>query len=98
MIPGLGEMAYEGHWKRLKLSTLSYYHLRGDIIETYKIIYGGYDRDVTTGLFNLTKDSHSIKKPQINQSEKTAGAEGSGIRSSRRSPILRSGNTLPPPK
>ena len=31
----------------------------GDMIETYMIITGVCDRDVTTGLFNLRKDSNS---------------------------------------
>ena len=55
--PGLGEMAYDDHLKRLKVSALSYHRLRRDMIETYKIITGVYNRDVTTGLFNFRKDS-----------------------------------------
>ena len=58
MIPGVGEMAYEDCLKRFKLPTLSYHHLMGDMIETYKIIIGVYDRDVTEGLF-LRKDSNT---------------------------------------
>ena len=59
IIPGLGEMAYEDRLTRLTLPTLSYHRLRGDMIETYKIITGVYDRVVTTGLFNLRKDSNT---------------------------------------
>ena len=32
-------------------------HIRGDMIQTYKTITRVYARDVTTGLFNLRKDS-----------------------------------------
>ena len=54
MIPELGEMAYEERLKRLKPPTLSYRRLRGNMIETYKIITGVYDKNVTTGLFKTT--------------------------------------------
>ena len=50
-------MAYEDCLKGLKLSALSYGHLRGDMIQTYNIITGVYDRDIRTGLFNLKIDS-----------------------------------------
>ena len=44
--PGLEEMAYEDRLKRFKLPTLSYQRLRGDMIKTYKISTGVYERDV----------------------------------------------------
>ena len=59
MIPALGEMAYEDYLKRVKLPTLSYCCLRWDMIETYKFITGVYDRDVTTGLYNIRIDSNT---------------------------------------
>ena len=34
-------------WLRiLKLPTLSYHHLRGDLIEVYKILHGFYDKEL----------------------------------------------------
>ena len=45
-------MAYEDHLGRLKLPTLSYRRLNGDMIVTYRIISG-----VTMSLFNLRIDS-----------------------------------------
>ena len=50
---------------KLRLPTLAFRRLRGDMIETYKILTGKYDRDVTEGLFRLRGDSdtrgHSLK-------------------------------------
>ena len=59
MITGLGEMAYEDRLKQLKLPTLPYHNLGGDMIEPYNIITEVYDRDATTGLFNLRKHSNT---------------------------------------
>jgi hypothetical protein len=42
--------------KKLKMPTLKYRHLRGDMIETFKIINGIYDRDVTEGLLDLDQN------------------------------------------
>ena len=50
LIPGLKDLTYEQRLRRLKLPTLSYRRLRGDMIETYKIMTGKYDSDVTTNL------------------------------------------------
>ena len=36
------------------MPTLKYRHLRGDMIETYKIIMGIYDNEVTEGTFLYT--------------------------------------------
>ena len=55
----LGEMAYEDRLKRLKLPTLSYRHLRGDMMEIKKSITSVYDRDDKKGLFNLRIDSNT---------------------------------------
>ena len=65
MIPGLRDLEYEQRLFKLRLPTLAYRRLRGDMIETYKILSGKYDTDVTEGLFNLRQDSdtrgHSLK-------------------------------------
>ena len=41
------------------MPTLKYRHLRGDMIETFKIINGIYDRDVTEGLLDLHVDQNT---------------------------------------
>ena len=38
------------------MTTLKYRRLRGDMIETFKIINGIYDRDVTEGLLDLDQN------------------------------------------
>jgi hypothetical protein len=48
------------------MPTLKYRHLRGDMIETFKIINGIYDREVTEGLLDLdqnTRTRGNDKKP-----------------------------------
>ena len=55
MIPGLRDLEYEQRLFRLRLPTLAYRRLLGDMIETYKILPGKYDTDVTEGLSTLGK-------------------------------------------
>ena len=49
-LPYLKNMSYEERLRTLKLPTLSYRRLRGDMIEVYKIIKGVYDKEVTSFL------------------------------------------------
>jgi hypothetical protein len=51
--PSLKNLEYTDRLKKLKMPTLKYRRLRGDMIETFKIINGIYDRDVTEGLLDL---------------------------------------------
>ena len=41
------------------MPTLQYRRLRGDMIETFKIINGIYDRDVTDGLLDLDQNTRT---------------------------------------
>jgi hypothetical protein len=41
------------------MPTLKYRRLRGDMIETFKIINGIYDRDVTEGLLDLDQNTRT---------------------------------------
>ena len=43
MLPELQEMTYKERLQELKLPTLAYRRLRGDMIETYKLTHGVYD-------------------------------------------------------
>ena len=52
-IPSLKDMEYPDRLKKLKISTLKYRRLRGDMIETFKIITGIYDNEVTAGIIDL---------------------------------------------
>lgn len=44
-LPGLKELSYPERLKKLKLPTLSFRRIRGDMIELYKIFNGKYDRE-----------------------------------------------------
>ena len=58
-------MTYEERLRKLKLPTLNYRRLRGDMIEVYKILHGIYDKRVTAELFNVSDQArtrgHSFK-------------------------------------
>ena len=46
-VPSLKKLSYTNRLKKLKMPTLKYRRLRGDMIETFKIVNGIYDKDVT---------------------------------------------------
>jgi hypothetical protein len=41
--------------KKLKMPMLKYRRLRGDMIETFKIVNGIYDKDVTERFFEMSR-------------------------------------------
>ena len=43
MVPGLSRLSYPERLERLKLPTLTYRRTRGDMIQVYKLMSGGYD-------------------------------------------------------
>ena len=61
LIPGYKELDYKERLIRLKLPTLSYRRLRGDMIEIYKILTGKYDSTVTSNFVTL-RDNDSITR------------------------------------
>jgi hypothetical protein len=54
-LPGMKNKTYEERLKELNLPTLRYRRTRGDMIETYKIMHGIYDNEVTPKL-EMLKD------------------------------------------
>ena len=52
-------MEYPDRLKKLKMPTLKYRRLRGDMIETFKIITGIYDNEVTEGIFDLDPNTRT---------------------------------------
>jgi hypothetical protein len=52
-IQGANHMGYEDRLSFLKLPSLEYRRLRGDMIETFKLMHNFYDADTITGLFHL---------------------------------------------
>jgi hypothetical protein len=53
MLPSLKNMNYEERLRELKLPTLRFRRLRGDMIEVYKILTGRYDKKVADDIFEV---------------------------------------------
>ncbi|XP_071136617.1 uncharacterized protein B0403.1-like [Mytilus edulis] len=62
-IPGFNKLSYPERLKKLKLPTLSYRRVRGDMIETYKILNGNYDPETSSflKLISSTENRHSTR-------------------------------------
>jgi hypothetical protein len=54
-VPSLKQLSYTDRLKKLKMPTLKYRRLRGDMIETFKITNGIYDKDVTERFFEMSR-------------------------------------------
>ena len=68
---GMKDLDYEERMRALKLPSLEYRRLRGDLIETYKITHNLYDPLTTNSLLTLSLTntrSHNYKlaKPRFN--------------------------------
>lgn len=65
LVPELKGLSYEERLRKLNLPTLSYRRARGDMIETYKILTGKYDRGCTQDILKLRETNisrgHSLK-------------------------------------
>jgi hypothetical protein len=57
LLPCMKDLEYPDRLKALKLPSLAYRRVRGDMIETYKILMGLYDEQVTAGFLKLRKDT-----------------------------------------
>ena len=55
---GLSELSYQERLKVLKLASLEFRRIRGDLIEVYMILKRGYDVSITNTLLKL--DTNSI--------------------------------------
>ena len=59
MLPTQKNLTYEQRLRTLKLPTLRFRRLRGDMIETFNILKGINDRKVIEDLFELNQESKS---------------------------------------
>ena len=57
-IPGLSNLSYEERLRKINIPTLAYRRSRGDMIETYKILTGKYDPEVSK-FIKLREDSYT---------------------------------------
>jgi len=64
MLPNLKELSYPDRLRKLKLPSLRYRRLRGDMIETFKIVHGYFDPIVAKGLIHLS-DNHITRGNQF---------------------------------
>ena len=55
------DMSYPDRLSKLKLPTLAYRRIRGDMIELYKLIHGNYDRN-TSNIINLYKYHNKLNE------------------------------------
>ena len=60
-IIGCKNLNYEQRLIKLKLPSLEFRHMRGDLIETYKILHNLYDPDTTTDLFSLVPEGRATR-------------------------------------
>ena len=59
LVPALKNLIYEERLHKLGLPTLAYRRARGDMIETYKILGGIYDQDVSQDIFVLQENQRT---------------------------------------
>ena len=63
LVPELKELTYEERLRALKLPTLAYRRLRGDLIEVYKIMSGKCDSECCEDLINRREGERSTGHP-----------------------------------
>jgi hypothetical protein len=78
-IPGMKNVSYEEHLRKLELPTLSYRWLRGDMIEVYKIIQGHYDPEAST-IIKLMNDTEQIFSTRTNSKKVVYNRANTNIR------------------
>ena len=61
-IKGMRNKSYEERLAKLKLPSLSYRRLRGDLIEVYKIVHSLYDPITTKSLFTRVPENSKTRK------------------------------------
>ena len=72
MIPGLKDLSYPEWLRALKLPTLVYRRLRGDMIETYKVIRKVYDTEAAP-IMPMTGSGYGSLHSSVTSQPKTIG-------------------------
>ena len=74
-INGMSNIPYEEILRRIKLPSLEFRQLRGDMLQVFKITHDFYDPKSTSSIFNFSNDTrlrgHSFKiiKQRVNKSK-----------------------------
>ena len=74
-VKGLSKYSYEERLKKLKLPSLEYRLIRGDMIQVYKIAHNHYDPVTTNNIFTFSNNSrlrgHNFKiiKQRVNKTK-----------------------------
>ena len=74
-VKGLNKFQYEERLHKLKLPSLEYRQIRGDLIQVYKIAHNYYDPITTQGIFNFSDNqrlrghNYKILKQRVNKSK-----------------------------
>jgi len=63
LVPSLRHLPYPDRLKACNLTTLHYRQIRGDMVETYKIVSGKYDRTIAPAL--LMFDTHITRGNEL---------------------------------
>ena len=58
LLPGMKDLSYPERLRKLKLPTLVYRRLRGDMVEVFKILNGHYDREASNGILCMNADEN----------------------------------------
>ena len=66
LIPGFKDVEYKEHLRKLKLPTLAYRRLRGDMIELYKILTEKCDAAVSSNFVTLRVNESDTRAPPKN--------------------------------
>ena len=66
---GFSNLSYEDRLRKLKLSSLSYRRMRGDMIEVFKIISGIYDTRATSGLLELNTSTSRRNSKKLTKTD-----------------------------
>ena len=61
-IPGFNNLSYHERLKKLNLPTIAYRRIRGDMIETYKIINEKYDPEASSFLKQLSNSGNRFSR------------------------------------
>jgi hypothetical protein len=61
-IPGFNNLSYPEILKKLKLPTMTYRRIKGDMIETYKIINEKYDSEASSFLKLLSNSDNRFSR------------------------------------